>query len=95
MDKVCFLWGKWCFCELTIDIEQLTIMVSLRDDSKYLVGKSGKYPENFQFHDNILFIPEGDFSTVNFKTKQKGLAAKESGEPKLILLLLPRSAGRF
>ena len=45
--------------KLTIDNEQLTIRVSLRDDSNQLVRKPGKYPENLRFHNTIFSSPEG------------------------------------
>ena len=53
------------FIELTIDNEQLTIEVSLRDDSNELIRKAGEYPETFQFHNHISFIPGGDSFIVN------------------------------
>ena len=55
------------FCELTIDNEQLTIMVSLRDEFEYFGLEHRKNPIVLPDYRIFLFIPEGDSFSVNYQ----------------------------
>ena len=56
-----------CFCEWTIDNEQLTIMVSLRDEFEYFGLEHRKNPIVLPDYRIFLFIPEGDSFIVNYQ----------------------------
>ena len=55
-----------CFCELTIDNEQLTIVVSFRDEFEYFCLEHTKNPRVLPDYRIFSFFPEEDSFIVNY-----------------------------